>query len=194
MADGLVVAEQVLFGEECANVWCFSNMPETLPAMQEMADNIRVLWNLTLAPEQDNNWTLNSLLFVLDPGPSQFSVRVPFTSGPLVGGDAGDALPNQTALLVSTSALAPRPNRGRVYFAGVTEGDLTAGVWSSDALDGATDLVTGLAIDGVEHADGRAFLRIARRDAAGAIEVSNPVEGILARAIPATQRRRRRSG
>jgi len=194
MTDGILGLEQTLFGQYMLNVLVFSNFPDTLEAMQETADQLRIEWNASIGNLQSNQWTLNSLLFTVNPGPSQFSTRVAFGSGPLSGGSSGDPLPNQVSLLVSTSALTSRPNRGRIYLPGLTEPDCVAGLFNSTVRNAAESLFNDWATVGLDNTFSTMFLRIARRSVTGAISVSNPVDNVLARPVPAVQRRRRREG
>lgn len=192
MADGLVVFNQSWYGKSIKNVTCFSNFPENPGSFQEFADQLRLQWAAGLATYQHGAWSLQSVTFITNPGPGQFSFEVTPTLGPLAGDVLTDPLPNQAALLVSTIALSTRPNRGRVYFSGMTEAHLAIGIWSSASLGAAEEMVSDWAIEGVGHEEGVSFLRIARRLADGSIDVSNPVSQAVGRTVPANQRRRRR--
>lgn len=192
MPDGILTLEQTLYGQDVMNVLVMSNFPTTLDAMQETANQLRIEWAAALADYQVTSWSLNSLLFTVNPGPSQFSTRVAFGSGPLAGTVSSDPLPNQDALLISTSALSARPNRGRIYLCGFGETQLASGLWQSALRSDAEALFLAWATTGLDNTFSTMFLRIARRSATGAITLSNPVENVLARSVPATQRRRRR--
>lgn len=194
MADGFMILNQVLFGEAVKNVLAFSNMAYSPDDVKEWADNFRGDWDNELTQYLSTSWSMDTLTFVFNPGPNQFSVEQDFSLGTLTGTVSTDALPNQTSLLVSTQYVGPRPNRGRVYFAGLGENNLTQGLFTVAAVTAFENAVDKWASIGVNGAAGTIFLRIARRAANGSILTSNPVDVAIGREIPATQRRRRRAG
>lgn len=194
MADGTVVLKQTSQAQEINNVLVFANIPEDAQGRQSFADNLRASFvTNTWASSKHTGWSLDSLLFVYNDSLPIYSVEVDFTAGPLNGADPGDPLPNQIALLVSTQRVGTPPNRGRIYWGGYTEGSIasdgrfdTASV--TEAENQTQDLVDGISYTG---GAGVAYLRIARRNLTGDLSITNAIETVVARGIPATQRRRR---
>lgn len=193
MADTIVVANQTLFGEYCANVFCFSNIVQDIPSFQTFADNFRASWAAGFAGAQTNQWTLESLTFqVIDVDSVVYSIELSFTSGPLVGGQAAEALANQTSLLVSTLYVGAKPNRGRTYLLGLTETSLVNGLFSASVVASAEALVQDF-VDGTDDGNGLCFMRILRRPSnVFPAYVSSPISSVIGRNNPATQRSRRR--
>lgn len=191
MADGTIIFNQRWQGQVIQNVTVWSNIPTTPQDRQSLADALRGSWATLLAIRQHGLWSLESVTFLYNESLPFYSVEVPFTAGVLNGGHTADALPSQAALLVSTQIVAPPPNRGRVYISGMTEADTLNGQFIQGALDDAQALVESWA-DGVNYGANAAFLRIARRNPAGVIILSSPVETVVPRVNPAIQRRRRR--
>lgn len=190
--DAILTFLQRSQGEDVANVMCWGNVPTNESALQDLADAIRVRYVSFVQADMVNTWFLDGIRFTFDPGPGQYSVELGFTSGPLQGSIASDPVPNQAALLVSTAYLGPRPNRGRIYFPGQAEGNLTAGLFTTATVEAFQDMVIDWAIDGIDYGSGASNLRIARRAADGSIVTSNPITSVVGRTIPAVQRRRRR--
>lgn len=194
MADGTVVLNYRLFANTQQNVLVFSNMPTTPEGRQTMADAMRASFIVADLPSnRSNNWSWVSVTFIYNDQLPIFSVEVPFTAGALFGLSASDTLAPQTSLLVSTKIVGTPPNRGRIYFGGLTENDNTdLGQWDAGTLANHSDWVSSL-VDGVPYTGGAgmAFLRIGRRNAAGVLTLTNGIETVVAQAVPAIQRRRR---
>lgn len=195
MADGTVVLNQRLLAQTLQNVLVFSNIPTDEPGRQSMADGLRTSFAGTIPQtERSNNWQLENVTFIYNDSLPIYSVDVDFTLGPYVGSDAANNLPLQVALLVKTAIVAAPPNRGRTYFGGLTTAAINdSAEFGSTHIQSCVDFLEDLA-DGISYTGGAgvAYLRIARRDAAGTIIASNPVESITGDANPATQRRRRK--
>lgn len=192
MADGYLVLNQTLFGEPLKNVLVVSNLVADAQEVQALADSIRADFDLGPHDQLTTEWSLDSITAVFDPGPGQYSHESSFTLGSLLGTNANQALPNQDCLLVSTSRLGPAPNRGRIYFSGLTEGALDNGEWSTAAKASFENMVESWATSGIPGQVQTSYLRIGRRDNLGNLTITAPVEAWIARNIPATQRRRRR--
>jgi len=190
MADATVVANQTLLGQAVKNVLVFSNLVNDPALLQTFADNFRALWSSGIAAIQSDNWSMDNITVVFNDAPPIYSVTVDFTAGVLVGGSSADPSPTQVCCLVSTQYVGAPPNRGRVYFAGTHEGQINNGLFTVAAYGAYEAFVQDL-IDGVDIGEGKAYLRIARRSAAGIITQSNPAEIAVGRDIPAIQRKRR---
>lgn len=194
MADGTIVLQQTSQNQRIANVLVWGNIPEDAAGRQSFADNLRAeLVTQTWSSTKSTQWSLDSLLFVYNDSLPIFSVEVDFTGGAYVGANAADPLPNQIALLVSTQRVGTPPNRGRIYYGGYTEASLANdGRFNTDAVNEAENLTQEF-VNGIAYTGGAgiAYLRIGRRNAGGDLSITNAIETVVARGIPATQRRRR---
>lgn len=193
MSDGTIVVNQSFGAKPFVNVLVFSNFPVGPEPRQIFADNFRDMWEeSTILGALSTAWSLDSLTFVYNDAGPIFSVNQTFTEGPLAGGSAAEAIALQNALLVSTSVVGPRPNRGRIYFGGFTEGANTAGGQVLEAVRLGAELLAGLWFSsGVDHPLGPSFLRIARRAVDGTLTVTAPAEEQTGRSNWATIRNRR---
>lgn len=194
MTDATIVWNQSLRGETIQNVTVFSNLPTDEAGRQSFADVARLTWissgvlNRFIA-----DWSLDSITFVYNDQLPSFSITVPFTDGPLDGDAPVGGTINQACLLVSTQLIAQPPNRGRIYFGGLSEAGIGAsGFWGQAYIDDFKDLVEQW-VAGITYSQGQntAFLRIARRSPQGELLVTNPIDTVIARRNPAVQRRRR---
>ena len=192
MADVIVTSNQTLFGKDVKNVLCFGNLFDDPIALQNFADNFRQSYVDNFVSFIANDWFLNSLTFsFIDTTNVLYSVEYDFTDGFLQGTSNADNLTSQSCLLVSTQRQNTKPNRGRVYLAGVSDSQLVAGLWLQAALDAAEDLVQSW-VDGVSVGGSDANLRILRRPSAVfPTFVSNSIDSVIPRRSPATQRNRR---
>lgn len=192
MPDALVSLNQTYLGKEMANVIGFSNVQEDATWLQTFADDIRSDYTQHVPSAFSDQWFLNNIsVSFLSSTAVLYSVDVAFTLGPLQGGNANDPLPTQTALLISTNHLGPRPNRGRTYFSGLTENAIQNGVYFAATVGLFEDLVTDW-VEGAGPAGQLAFMRIIRRPSAVfPAYVTNPIDLVVGDTIPATQRRRR---
>jgi hypothetical protein len=190
--DVLVSHNQTLLGKSIANVTAWNNFTEDETQIQNFADSLRASYANLVAEFLHPAWSLDNLtISFLDDDHVSYSIVVPFTSGPLVGTVGSDNLATQTALLISTSFIGPKPNRGRVYFAGLSESSLNSSQWTFSVAAEFRDMVLGWA-DGINVGSNTVFLRIMRRPSAVFPSyVSSPVTGAVVRSFPATQRRRR---
>lgn len=193
MADGTVVVNQRFGTKDFVNVLVFSNFPTDDNMREVFANNFRDIWEESNLPASlSNAWSLQSLTFVYNDAPPIFSINVPFSEGPLIGGSLAEALALQNALLVSTSVVGPKPNRGRVYLGGFTEGANTGGGLVLPVTRAQAQAMVGLWFNpGVDHLGGPSFLRIARRASDGTLTVTAPAESQVARQNWATIRNRR---
>lgn len=192
MTDALVTLNQTSQGEITANVLGFSNVEEDTDWLQDFADEIATHWNTYLSDVTSASHTLNNITvaFISDDHIS-YSIDVDFTGGPVVGTDPADVTANQNCVLVSLGYVGPRPNRGRVYFGGMTEGDMLDGVWIGNALSGPRNFIDAM-VSGVGPGGQLAFLRIIGRPNDNRPNyVSSPVSTVTVGGRVATQRRRR---
>lgn len=193
MANFQVVLDQVLGSETVKNVTYWQLPDNQATTLQTFADNLRGTY-LTPAVQSllHTSWVLNSLTVRQMDGAGAFSQLITFGLGPLTGGHVGNPMPTQMALLVSTGFLGSKPNRGRIYFAGLTEESNNA---AGTVLSGTADTFQTMVEvwrDGVATGAGNAFLRIARPNfTLNNWTLNNPVESVIARVIWAGQRRRR---
>lgn len=191
MPDVTVVLRQTYQAQQVRNVLVFNNFREPEPDIQEFADAIRMGFDTTVKQYLSTAWRLDSIDVVYNDTAPVYTINVPFTAGALTGTSANLPTANQSSLLVSTVYAGQPPNRGRIYFAGVTGEQMTAGgLWVSAPGLAFQTMVTAW-LNGITTDTNQMFLRIARRDVAGLIDISSPVTSCQYRGIPATQRRRR---
>jgi len=192
MADAVITFDQTWQNSYVSNVSVWSNVTVNPEAVQEFADAIRLAYQLGPSSILSNAWSLDGITVTFNPGPGQFSYSTGFTLGPLLGSSPAEETPAQSSLLVSTQYLGVRPNRGKFYFPGFPVTELVNGFWDSETAMEFQSMVENWALNGVTTLDGDWFLRIARRNAFGAITTSNPVSVAIGRENPGVQRRRRR--
>lgn len=192
MANFQVRFDQTWLGETIYNVTYWQLPGSDEAALEAYADAVRASFVTHILSMMSDDWSLDSLTVRQMDGGLPFSQLVGFTLGQLVGGATGENLARQTALLVSTAALAGRPNRGRLYFGGLTEFTNTAlGNAQATHVDAFEAMVLDWA-NGLTTAVGDAFLRIARPNFLTNLwTASNAVSFVSGRTIWATQRRRR---
>lgn len=189
--DGTIVFNQLLNDQEVKNVTVWSNFPTDPTDLQAMADILRTRWGVSCVGVQSPQWSLQSVTFIYNESLPIYSVEVPFTGGVLTGSNPAGPLTTQVALLISTRYLGAPPNRGRIYFGGLNEG--STGVnnrFFAGAIDPFVNMVESWA-NGVDYGSNIAYLRIARRNADGTIDITSPVSSVIGRDVPATQRKRR---
>jgi len=193
MADGTIVLNQLLYGQVIQNVLVFNNMVNNPTFRQEAADELRASFAVNVNSHMDDGWSLQNVTFQYNDVAPIFSVDTDFTNGILTGQVAGGSMPTQSSLLVSTLAIGNPPNRGRIYFGGISRGNLDADSarWEQAALDSFETMVTAWTTGIALATQGEIFLRIARRDAAGIITLTSGIEEVRPRDIPAGQSRRR---
>lgn len=194
MANFQVRMDQKVFNEVIYNVTYFQ-LPDASPAtLQEFADEIRARFATRVGAIMSDNWSLDSLTMRQMDGGGAFTFTQPFTSGVLEGTEGTGVLPLFNALLVSTGYIGSRPNRGRLYFGGLTEAsNNTQGEWNGVDATAYQDLVQDM-VDGITTTAGSAFLRIARPDFPANIwTLNNPIDTVIGRQETATMRSRRPS-
>lgn len=111
------------------------------------------------------------------------------TGYPIVGTGAGEELPHQVALVVSTkTSYAGRSYRGRNYIPATSESDATAGLYSNTLVDAVQqyydDLVAALGNSG-SNAD---YMWVVWSER---LQASNGITDTIVRNIPGVVRRRR---
>lgn len=191
MADVIVCANQTYLSEYVCNVLCFNNLVNVNTQLQTFADNFRSAWDTHFSVVNANDWSLDSLTFsFLTANSVDYSVTFGFTAGPLVGQNTADEAIPQGACLVSTQYVGSRPNRGRIYFGGLTESAFASGRVTASTVSAAEDLVNAWRT-GISDGIGDCFLRILRRPSSKfPTFVSSPVSTVVGRSRPGTQRKR----
>lgn len=192
MANFQVTHNQTL-GNQVQNNVTYWQLPDNLAAtLQGFVDGLRARYDVEIKALCSTGWTFSGCTLRQMDGGGAFSQEIPFSSGDLDGTDAAARLPYQSALLVSTTVLAAKPNRGRIYFGGLTEAsNNSSGQVEATTLDNFVRLVEDMR-DGIATGAGNAFLRIARPNfALNDWTLDNPVETVIARTNWASQRRRR---
>lgn len=193
MSLGLVRINQRLFNEDRATILCFDNIQEDPTWLQEFADAMRD----TIAGTWDNycinDWSAENLtISFLSDTAVRYSVDVDFTDGNVVGNILTEGLPPQTNLLVSTSYVGDRPNRGRIYFCGLGEVNQNNGIFATQMAFDFAEMVRGWR-DGFNIQGINASLQILRRKSDKFPQyVANPVQFATGDTISRTQRRRQR--
>lgn len=192
MADFQVVTNQLLDTGVQNNVMYWQLPDNQAATIQGFADALRTSYVDNVEAVLSSSWTLESITVRQMDGGLPFSQEIAFTAGALAGDSNAAIIPAQCALLVSTSVLGGKPNRGRIYFSALTV--------SANTNNGRVLSTTGLLFedlveewrDGLDTGAGNAFLRIARPNfSLNDWTLDNPVETVIHRSIWATQRRRR---
>lgn len=176
MANVQVTIRQTYFSKFVANVtnWQFPNTTAT--TYTEFADALRATYVTNVVADMSNNWTLDDLDMRIFDGAPPFTTRVGFTSGQLTGANTNHFLPRQVALIVRLVYSQGRPNRGRVYFPGLTEAPSDEGAWDLLTLGRYATMVNSWAT-GLATTAGSVFLRIARPNfTLNTWTLDNPVE------------------
>jgi len=194
MSDALVCMNQSLYDKAVCNVFGFTDVQEDATWLQDFADAIRGAWDGAPKDNQVPDWTLNDITVSFIEGAEiAYSITVPFTDGVLQGAGVGTGLPTTNALLTSLGHVGPRPNRGRVYFTGLTEATQDDSAWEIGTRGAFKALIDNF-VDGIGPAPGPATMVIMRRPSAKFETYSwNFVDTVTSRLYPATQRRRRLS-
>lgn len=191
MPNFQVVVKQDVFGKEMINVMNWQLSLSTPAYLQSFTDSLAASYVSNVTIHLANDWSFNSVVFRQMDGGAPFTTEFIPAGGAFAGVDGAEVLPTTVCLLVSTTFVGSRPNRGRIYFAGTTEGSQSNSGYSSAIRTAFSNMVTswgtGLAVSG-----GTAFLRIARTDfPLNLWPLDNPVDAAVARTNPATQRKRR---
>ena len=191
MTDAIVTMNQTLYGKPQVTVTAWTNVLEDSAWLQEFADAIRASANDQWDNNMVNNWSLENIsVSFIDVDHIAYSVTVDFTQGNLVGNIVTDGMPASACLLIRTGFVGPRPNRGRMYFAGFGETSQSDGVWDGPSTQNMRELVE-LWRDGLGGTGGDAFLAIARRPSDVFPEyVLNPVQTVGSTGRTRSQRRR----
>lgn len=166
MPYGFVTARQTLQGKSIVNVLAFNNLQEDPDWLQQFADGFRSLANDHWDNVMVTAWTLDDILVSFVEGDHiSYSVPVTFTDGDLLGNVIADPTPRGAALMVRTSYTGPAPNRGRIYFSGLSEGAFVGGEWQTSDRNSLRSLVQAWR-DGITVGGFTASLQIARRPSA----------------------------
>jgi len=159
----------------------------------EIADDIRAKYvSSTLAANLSASWAYVGVEVRRVDLADEPSISAAPTAGSLAGTSAGDPLPSQIACLVSGTALTPFPRRVRTYIPGITEGSLTAGLFSSTFRTRAQDFVE--ALDNITLTGDlmdRVAVRYTDSGSGPAVTAFNSIATYSVTSVPATQRRRR---
>jgi len=194
MANFQVRLDQVIDSEVIYNITYWEFPADDVVTLQEFADALRTSYVDNTVGKFASAWTLEGITLRQMDGGGAFTFFQPFTDGPLPGDNLNHLLPFTNALLVSTGYVGSRPNRGRIYFGGLTEAaNNPNGRWDEDSSLDFEAMVQEWR-DGLSTSAGSVFLRIARPDFDNNVwELSNPVNTVASRRVPATMRSRRPS-
>ena len=178
-------------GQQCRNVIHYAGGDAVQANAQAIADQIRVLYATHMTSRLSTTWSARGITAKELDVVSNPTIEYPFTSGSIAGASTGETLPSQMALLARFISYTARPNRGRMYLPGFTEGDMASGQWHTNTLSAALAFANGLLDLPTTLTLGMA-LTITRVDkVTGVLVGSNIVENVATEPIPATQRRRR---
>lgn len=185
MAIVSFMVRQQLLTRPVANVLWFEQDNVGEGGLQSTADQIGDAYAAFAAAGMTADLELIDTLVRVWNGGSPFSQVVQPAAFPTTGGLAVSSLPANVALLVSTSHTGPRPNRGRVYLAGLAEAS-----WDGDSWDAT---ITGLAeafADALLAVTDAQWV-IARPNAAANTAIANGVTDAVVRGYAGSQRGRR---
>lgn len=126
-AEAVQVELTMLFdGQRIQNVWHYAmDSPKPPAEMDELGDAIITSWNSIIKPQMPTTLSLIEVKVV--DLTTQISPTVYITTGlPIVGTNVSPALPNNNSLVITKrTALRGRSYRGRIYFSGLVEGQVT---------------------------------------------------------------------
>lgn len=191
MANVEITLNQTVSGVEIVNVMSWQTPDTDAGTLQALVDGIRGRFNADVADSFASTWFLNTASVRIFDGGAPFTTEFAFGLGPLQGTSAVEALPRQSALLVSLTYTGPRPNRGRQFYGGLAENS-----WDGDAWDAGTiadfQNMWGQFILGLVTPNGTCFPRIARKNyLTNTWDLDNPVENAIVRPYARTQKGRR---
>ncbi len=191
MANVQVVLNQNQLGVPILNIMNWQTPDATTQTLQELVDGIRDAFATHVIDSYHNAWSMTSATVRVFDGAPPFTTEFPFTAGVLNGISVSQALPRQSALLVSLAQVGPRPNRGRQFYGGLSEGAWDSSSWNPVTQQDFVDMWSGF-IAGIATTNGTCFPRIARVDHANNVwELDNPVETAVVRPYASTQKGRR---
>lgn len=189
-----IAVKQVLLNQELRNVFYYEAAAALSDAqLIELADAIRAAYVSALMPAKlATAWSLYGIDARRVDVAELLGTDWGFTSGSLAGSNGGQAYATQIALIVLGKGTTVRPNSVRSYLGGWTE-DFVGG----DGKFTSATLVVALAF--IEAMDSHALTgdTVVRQSAKWASPSAthvvswNPLTTYEAKAIPATQRRRR---
>jgi len=180
-----ILCRQTWQGVPVANVLCFDQSDVSESGIQNTVDQLGAAWFETMRTKQSLNWSLDSFLVRVFDGGEPFSASYDSPDTPFVGTADSPDLPRHNAILISTSATGPRPNRGRIYVAGPTESSWDGDSWDSPTIGVAESFATAL----VGLADTK--LVVARRNYAANTAVGHDVTSWVTQGYSGSQRGRR---
>lgn len=190
MAVGSVTIKQSILGQEIRNILWYNNLPENEEFLEEIASHIGEAYSEHTSLFC-SSWAVHSVQFTFYPLAGTWSTEYPIPDGPISGTGQSTPAPTQVAILVSTRHVGPPPNRGRIYLGGLPgnfiENDGTFNAGSLVLAASLADLLTNLPYNSQANL---AELVVMRR-VNGQPVVWNPVNEVIVREVPATQRRRR---
>jgi len=193
MANVQLVLNQTQNGVPIKNVTNWQTPDGSTLTIQELVNGIRASWDGAFKTSFPTSWQLENVTARVYDGAPPFSTVFPFTLGILAGTAITAELPRQSALLVSTAFNGPRPNRGRIFFGGLSEGAWDGGAWDTTTQADALSMVNNW-ISGIGTTAGTCFLRIARPDdVTNTWTLDNPAETAVIRTYASTQKGRRQS-
>jgi len=180
-----VLCRQLWQGVEVANVLCFDQANVTEGGIQNTLDQLAELWLETMATKQSLNWSLVNFLVRVFDGGDPFTVSFDTPDTPLTGTADSPDLPRNVSLLISTSHVGPRPNRGKIHVAGMTESS-----WDGDSFDAPTTAVADGFAEGLTMLADTTFV-VSRRNSLANTAISHGIDSWLVRGGPGSQRGRR---
>lgn len=184
MANVQVTLNQTLYSEDMFNVMNWQTPDTSSNTLQSLANGIAATIQARILDSLATDWALNSISMRVFDGAPPFTTEFLPSTGILNGTGLTSALPPTNALLVALSYTGPRPNRGRQYYGGLTEGAWDGQVWNPVTLTDMEDMWSDF-ITGVTTASGLCFPRIARVDyVANTWTLDSPVEQAIARSKP----------
>lgn len=185
---------QSLFGQQMMNVLHYDvNAALSSNDALEWADSFRDAYidsNMTM--ELANDWSFVGCEFRRVDLADQPSIEVAPPSGTLSGGQSGQVLPTQVALLVSSTAFTTFPRRARMYIPGLTEASVADSLWGVNPRNRALQFAEAiLEMVGTAWSADRVAVRYADEGDGPVVVAFNRLTANSVSIVPATQRRRR---
>jgi len=179
------MVRQLLHSIPVANVLWYDVANTSLGGLTTVADAIGVAYeSWSIVGQVSALENIDCLVRVWD-GSGPFSQVIQPGVFPVNGTVGGDPVPPNVALLISTSHAGPRPNRGRVYLAGLSEASWDGDSWDATITGHANTLANDL------HDNVPATWVIARPNPAANTAIGHEVTDFVVRGFAGSQRGRR---
>lgn len=181
---------QTWLGQQIRNTIHYGGGDAILANGVQIADAIRDAYvNSGVLDRLSTSWSVRSVSMQDVQGNPGVTVEFPFTGGDLTGNSQNESITTQVAAIIRWLAYTARPNRGRIYQAGLQEGSMANSRIRSGTVN---DLLNfGQELLDLPANTGLAMALVIARYNAGVYVGSNIVEAVQVPDVPGVIRRRR---